>query len=238
MYKNKRILAIVPARGGSQGIPHKNLLEFCGVSLVAQAGVVANMVPFFDMGICSSDDPKIQEEAYNIGKLKCLFTRPPELSDGKVGDVAVLTHALLETEKTSGVQYDVVVMLQPTSPLRTPKDIEAIITKLLDFSYDSVWTISPTNAKEHPLKQLVVNEETGVLEYYDPKGAEIRYRQELPPVYHRNGVGYALTRECLLEQKTLLGKNAAYHIIDRPIVNIDIPEDLAWAEFLKTKYGI
>lgn len=101
---------------------------------------------------------------------------------------------------------------------------------LLDGAYDSVWTVSETDSKAHPLKQLVIKDD--MLDYYDPEGAKIIARQQLKPVYHRNGVAYAITRQCLEEQKTIKGKRTSAVIITDPLVNIDTMDDLTYAEFL------
>jgi CMP-N-acetylneuraminic acid synthetase len=96
--------------------------------------------------------------------------------------------------------------------------------------YDAVWTVSETDSKAHPLKQLVLNGDR--LDYYDPAGAAIIARQQLKPVYHRNGVAYAISRRCLTELKSIKGEKASAVVINDPLVNIDTPDDLLWANFL------
>src|SRR5262249_23094415 len=122
------------------------------------------------------------------------------------------------------------VMLQPTSPLRTPAQVSAAIRMLAEGGWDSVWTVSPTDSKYHPLKQLTVVD--GELGYYDPDGAKIIARQQLKPVYHRNGVAYAMTRECLLVQKTIMGTKTRAFIVESEQVSIDTEHDLALAEMV------
>jgi CMP-N-acetylneuraminic acid synthetase len=104
------------------------------------------------------------------------------------------------------------------------------VEALLDGGLDAVWTVSETDSKAHPLKQLVLRD--GQLEYYDPRGGAIIARQQLTPVYHRNGVAYAFTRECLLHQRTIKGARTGAVVIGDALVNIDTELDLAWAEFL------
>ena len=94
-----------------------------------------------------------------------------------------------------------------------------------------MWTVSPTDSKSHPLKQLNVGE-GGSLDLHDASGAQIIARQQLDPVYHRNGIAYAFTRECLLEQKTIRGKRTGALVIKEPCVNIDTEWDLELAEFM------
>jgi CMP-N-acetylneuraminic acid synthetase len=137
---------------------------------------------------------------------------------------------LEETERIDGVTYDIVVMLQPTSPLRSAKHVTDAIQMLVDGGWDAVWTVSETDSKGHPLKQLTIEGEE--LDYYDPKGAEIIARQQLTPVYHRNGVAYAMTRQCLVEGGDIKGKRTGALVIDEPMVSIDTLWDLELAELL------
>jgi len=228
IYNGKRILAVVPARGGSKGVPLKNLRKVCGRSLVAWAGDVIQHVDCIDRAVVSTDHEGIASEAEKSG-IDAPFRRPAELSGDRIGDVDVLQHAVAATEELDGVQYDVVVMLQPTSPSRQPEHIKQAISRLLDGNYDAVWSVSETNLKAHPLKQLVIGE-NGKLDYYDPRGAEIIARQQLTPVYHRNGIVYAIRGDCLINDGVLLPDNSSAIVISGSVVNIDTIEDLVNAE--------
>lgn len=227
MYKGKRILAVVPARGGSKGIPLKNLRRIGGRSLVGWVGVVAGDVPELDRVVVSTDHEEIAREAEASG-IDAPFRRPESLSGDRIGDLEVLEHALMEIESIDGVTYDLVVMLQPTSPSRRAEHVRGAIERLVDGGYEAVWSVSETNLKAHPLKQLVIDND-GRLRYYDPKGAEIVARQQLTPVYHRNGIVYAVSRDGLLSTRTLLPQNSAPLVVDGPVVNIDTEEDLSSA---------
>ena len=143
----------------------------------------------------------------------------------------MLSHALEATEAIDRQRYDIVVMLQPTSPLRTAADVSATLRMLVDGGWDSVWTVSPTDSKAHPLKQLVVSG-AGVLDYFDPRGGEIVARQQLDPLYHRNGIAYAITRECLLDQQSIKGKRGGALVIEGEHVSIDTEWDLALVDFI------
>lgn len=230
MYSGRRVLAVVPARGGSKGIPLKNLRKVGGVPLVGLAGQVVAALPWIDRAVVSTDHEEIARtaEAY---ELAAPFRRPDTLSGSVIADWDVLDHALRTMEAADGVTYDIVLMLQPTSPSREPADVERTVRTLVDGNFDAVWTVSETDSKGHPLKQLTVSADNA-MDYYDPTGAKIIARQQLTPVYHRNGIAYALTRECLLDQKTIKGKRLGAVIIDRPVANIDTEMDLEWAEFL------
>ena len=230
MIQNKHILAVIPARGGSKGIKLKNLRDVNGISLVAWVGKVVKQVSIIDRAVVSTDHDEIAEAAAGAG-LSVPFRRPPELSGDRISDLQVLTHALETMEKIDYQIYEIVVMLQPTSPMRRPEHVRQTINKLVDEDLDAVWTVSETDSKAHPLKQLTISETDNGLDYYDPKGAEIIARQQLKPVYHRNGVAYAITRSCLLEQKTIKGEKSGALIIDDIIVNIDTELDIELANY-------
>ncbi|MEX0923888.1 MAG: acylneuraminate cytidylyltransferase family protein [Rhodovibrionaceae bacterium] len=235
MLDARRILAVVPARGGSKGLPGKNLKPLKGRPLVALAGEVAAQVAAIDRAVVSTDDEAIAAAAESAG-LAAPFRRPPELSGDRIGDLEVLTHALETCEALDGVAYDIVVMLQPTSPLRRPEDVAACIEKLVTESWDAVWTVSETDSKAHPLKQLTLGAE-GALGYYDEAGGRIVARQQLQPLYHRNGVAYAITRQCLVEQKTIKGSRSAGLLLEGPHVSIDTEWDLQLVEFILERRG-
>jgi len=232
MLKNNNILVIVPARGGSKGIKLKNLQKLNGKSLIELVGDIVRNIEFVDRAIVSTDHPEIARIA-NLSGLAVPFMRPAKLSGDIVSDVDVLTHALLEVEKIDNKNYDIIVMLQPTSPFRKARHVHQTVEKLIDGNYDSVLTVSETDSKAHPLKQLVLD--GGNIKYYDVTGKKIIARQQLEPVYHRNGVAYAMTRDCLLNQRTTIGKNASALIIEEIMVNIDTELDLKWADYLANK---
>ena len=229
MIGTQRILAVCPARGGSKGIPLKNLAPFLGVPLVARVGQLVGEIPIIDRAVVSTDHLEIAEIAKQSG-LDAPFHRPPALSGDRISDAPVLIHALEEMERLDKVRYDIVVMLQPTSPLRRPEHVIRAIEMLVTGEWDAVWTLSETDSKGHPLKQLTLD--SGRIDYYDPNGSQIIARQQLTPVYHRNGVAYVMTRRCLLEGKTIMGRQTGALVLDDHLVSIDTMWDLKLAEFI------
>jgi CMP-N,N'-diacetyllegionaminic acid synthase len=223
-------LAIVPARGGSKGVSRKNLHPLRGIPLVAHTGALIQKLGYFDRAIVSTDDEEIARVCREVG-LDSPFRRPAELSGDLVSDLQVLTHAVTEIERLDGRAYDIIVMLQPTSPLRQPAHVTACILKLIEGAWDATWTVSPTDFKYHPLKQLRLKDD-GSLDYFDARGASIIARQQLTPVYHRNGAAYAFSRNCLLSQKTIKGTRTAAVIIEDPMISIDTLEDFQKVEVL------
>ena len=121
-------------------------------------------------------------------------------------------------------------MLQPTSPMRRAEHVTKTIAKLIEGGFDSVWTVSRTDSKAHPLKQLIIQDDK--LYYYDKQGAQIIARQQLTPVYHRNGAAYAMTRQCLIDQKTIKGQKTSAVVIEEPLISIDTEYDIKLGEFL------
>jgi CMP-N,N'-diacetyllegionaminic acid synthase len=233
MLGERTILVVVPARGGSKGVKLKNIQPLLGLPLLAHVGPIVHELGYIDDAIVSTDHPEIATVAKEAG-LSVPFRRPEALSGDLVGDLQVLDHALREMEGMNGGRYDVVVMLQPTSPLRKTAHVDAAIRTLIDGSWDAVWTVSPTDLKYHPLKQLRIAAD-GAMDYFDPRGRAIIARQQLDPVYHRNGAAYAFTRECLLEQKTIMGARTAAVVIDEPMISIDTIEDFARIEQLLSR---
>lgn len=229
MIDGLRVLAVVPARGGSKGIPMKNLRTIQGRPLVSIAAEVAKNVPEIDRRVVSTDHSEIARVAKSAG-LDVPFMRPPELSGDRISDWDVLAHALREAEAADGVTYDIVVMLQPTSPLRRPSDVSGTIKMLVEGRYDAVWSVSESDSKAHPLKQLVVRD--GEIDYWDPRGARIIARQQLEPVYHRNGVAYAITRNCIIDQKNIKGRRTGAYIVAGENISIDTEWDIELVEFI------
>ncbi len=229
MIDGLRVLAVIPARGGSKGILMKNLRTTQGRPLVSIAAEVAKSVPEIDRRVVSTDHLEIAQVAKSAG-LDVPFMRPPELSGDRISDWDVLAHALRETETIDGVTYDIVVMLQPTSPLRRPSDVSGTIKMLVEGCYDAVWSVSESDSKAHPLKQLVVRDE--VIEYWDPRGSQIIARQQLEPVYHRNCVTYAITRSCLIDQKNIKGRRTGAYVVAGENISIDTEWDIELVEFI------
>jgi len=176
----------------------------------------------------STDHPEIARVAREAG-LDAPFMRPEEISGDRIADWDVLTHALQATEALDAVRYDVVVMLQPTSPLREPAHVLGTLRMLVGGGWDSVWTVSPTDSKGHPLKQLTIAD--GAIDYWDPRGAQIIARQQLTPVYHRNGIAYAITRDCLLGQRSIKGRRCGAFVVEGEHISIDTEWDIALLEF-------
>jgi len=217
-----KVLGIIPARGGSKAIPRKNLVFLGGKPLLAwtcESATQSNL----DRVIVSTDDHEIAELASSHG-VEVPFLRPSELS----GDLSLTIDAVLHAMRNINEGFDAVMVLQPTSPFRTTQDINECISLLEESKADSVISVVDVGG-HHPARMKYLNQ--GLL--VDPPFVESREnqpRQELQPMYIRNGAVY-LTRTETLQQGSFKGSRSAAHImpVDRSI-NIDEPFDLIVAE--------
>jgi CMP-N-acetylneuraminic acid synthetase len=229
MYLGKTILAVVPARSGSKGVIDKNMKHIDGISLIGRAALCLKQLEWLDAKIISSDSESYILEGQKFD-LDAPFIRPTELSNDNATAVDTITHALLESEKAYNLKFDVVLIIEPTSPFRNPEDIENTLKEMVNHNADSSISVSPLNSKYHPMKALKINAKS--ISHYIKHGENITSRQQLNNLYIRNGVCYAVSRSYLLEKRSLFSNNTRSYLINREIVNIDDPIDIEWAEYL------
>jgi CMP-N-acetylneuraminic acid synthetase len=229
-----RVLVVVPARGGSKGIPRKNLQLLAGKPLVAHAVETARAAALVSRIVCSTDDPEIAEVARAAGA-EVPFLRPADLAADASEDWPVFMHALDFLETNEGWRPDLIVNLRPTSPLRTPTHVDDAIRLLLDTGADSVKAVHL--ARQHPHKMWLVGP-GGTMEPYlkTPfrleRGPDVP-RAQLDDIYWQNGVVDVTRREVILEQGVMIGRRVA-GLVTQPAESIDIdtPIDLQLAELL------
>jgi CMP-N,N'-diacetyllegionaminic acid synthase len=197
-----------------------------GKSLIALAGEVlsAKECSFVDRRIISTDSPVYAAEAGRHG-VESFFLRPAALSGDRAGAVETIAHAVSAAEAHYAEPFDVVLIVEPTSPLRRSEDIRRAAELLISTHADSVVTVSPVDSKFHPDKLLTMGPDHE-LSFHSPKGAGIQYRQALAPLYYRNGACYALRVSSLREKQAIITDNSRGLVIDRWMVNIDAPEEL------------
>jgi CMP-N-acetylneuraminic acid synthetase len=200
-----------------------------GRSLIARAGQVLSQVRWIDRRIISTDSVRYAEEAVACG-LEAPFLRPAELSTDHTGALDTIVHAIEACERLDGCRYDLVIVAEPTSPFRDPADVESAMQALLRSGADSAVTVSRIDTKTHPHKVFAISE--GRLRYFSDEGNRVTARQSLAPLYARNGLCYCFRRETVVEKRALITDNTVSVITERPVVNIDEPLDLLWAEFL------
>ena len=230
MYKNKTILGLITARGGSKSIPKKNIALLLDKPLIAYTIEAAQKSAFLTRTIVSTDDEEIARVARQYGA-EVPFTRPKEFATDTATSIAVAQHALKELSDLDGASYDYVMILQPTSPLRTAEDIDGAIRKAVDENADSVMSMyeltdfSSEKIKEIDEKNLLIKP------YFKEEGKESARRQTLTRAYKRNCAIY-LTKSKLIEDGELFGeKSLAYIMPEERSVDINRPVDLALAEF-------
>jgi CMP-N-acetylneuraminic acid synthetase len=229
MIEGQSVLAVVPARSGSKGIPNKNMVLLGGLSLIARAGEVLARIPWIDRRVISTDAPDYANEA-RVHHLDAPFLRPKELSGDTAGALETIVHALETCEQLDSRTYDLVVLAEPTSPLRTPSDVEVTVNALLNTGADTALTVSRVDTKYHPDKVLKIQD--GLLKFYTSAGRTITGRQQLASLYSRNGLCYCFRRETLISKRVLITDHTVAVVTNRPVANVDEPLDLLWAEFL------
>jgi CMP-N,N'-diacetyllegionaminic acid synthase len=229
-YKNKSILAIVPARSGSKGIPEKNIAILNGIPLLGHAGIFLSQLDFVDYTLLSTDSASFAKVGHSFG-LNTPFLRPQSLSGDASLSIDVWRHGWIEAERITGTIYDICIFLEPTSPFRKPEDIYKALELLTSVEIDSVVSVSKTPAHSTPEKTMRIDS-MGFLSQYVKSGVDFSIRQKIPSYYHRNGICYAAKRTAIIDEMQIIGAKTCALVIDRNVVNIDEPIDMLWAEFL------
>jgi CMP-N,N'-diacetyllegionaminic acid synthase len=228
-----RVLGVITARGGSKGIPGKNLKRLAGQPLLWHTLQSAAASASFDRVILSTDDHAIA----NFGRIhgcQVPFLRPAELAQDDTPHLPVLQHAVTWLKEQEGYRPDAVMILQPTSPLRRAEDIREAIRLLETTGADSVLTVSAVSPHVHPLRMLRVAED-GTARLY-VSGAPIRNRinrrQDLPPAWVMNGAIYVFRPAVLSgDSPSLYGERTVALPIPAPYdLSLDEPEDWDAAE--------
>jgi CMP-N,N'-diacetyllegionaminic acid synthase len=224
------VLGIVPARGGSKGIPRKNIAMLAGKPLLAYTAESALAARLLTHVVLSTDDPEIAEVGQALG-LEVPFLRPPELASDDTPTIPVLQDVVRRFER-AGRHYDAVFVLQPTNPLRLPEDIDGAIELLAESGADSVISFVDVGEK-HPARMKLVDNAGRVWDPPFAENVEGLPRQQLPKLYLREGSVYLTRRTILMEQNSLKGRDCrAWLMPENRAVNIDTPFDLFLAEKL------
>lgn len=233
MKNGKRILAVVAARGGSKGIPRKNIRLLLGKPLIAYAIEPAKQCAEIDRLIISSDDSEIIEVAKQYGA-EAPFVRPAELASDTAKALPVIQHAVAFMENFDTCRYDLIVYLEPTGPLRIADDIHGAIDKAITTGADSVVGVFELEDANPVRVKKIVDDQ--LLPFCIPEPEGLR-RQEQEKAYLRNGSMYVFRRDNIMENNSLWGKDTRPWVMPRErSVNIDEPADFLVAEyFLKVR---
>lgn len=224
--KSPRVLGIIPARGGSKGIPGKNIKLLAGKPLIAHSIASAKEARLLTKVIVSTDSRDIAVVAKEFGA-EVPFVRPAEFATDKAVSIDVVKHAL-EFFADQGETFDIVILLQPTCPMRRGEDIDRAVKMIEETGCDSVVSLVDVGAN-HPARMyhLHGDKPVGIIEAKEA----MRPRQELAPVYIRSGDIYAAKVSAVLEQNSLMPGDGRGLIIPMDeTVNIDGPMDLEIAE--------
>lgn len=230
----KKFLGIITARAGSKGIKNKNIKSLNGRPLLVYSIAAARQSRLLTDCVVSTDSTKFAKVAQGAGG-KVPFLRPARLAEDKTPTVPVLQHTLLEYEKTTGQHFDYVVLLQPTSPLRLAKDIDAAIQKVLNNPAKDNLVSCYRSDNIHPKKMYTV------------KGGRVRMwlnghdgafrRQDVEEVFIRNGAVYIIRRDLLLKGRMFGDCPLILEMPRLRSVDIDSMEDWTLAELILQKKG-
>jgi CMP-N,N'-diacetyllegionaminic acid synthase len=223
-----KILSIIPARGGSKGIPGKNIKLLNGKPLLQYTAEIAMESQYLTAVILTSDDTEIIKVAKSLG-IQVPFLRPEELAQDTTPTIDVIIHALRWYENQA-VFFDAVCLLQVTSPFRTVEFLDKAIEKFITSGCDSLVSVQKVPHEYNPHWTFELNPE-GNLKISTGEDQIINRRQELPDAYHRDGSIYVMKTEVLLQQHSLYGKSISF--IESPpefYVNIDTVADWQKAE--------
>lgn len=223
-----KILTIIPARGGSKGVPGKNIKMLGGKPLIAYTIQAAQQATLVTDIILSTDSDEIIQVAKAYG-LEVPFKRPATLATDESPTILTVLHAL-DYFSAKGISFDAVCLLQVTNPFRTIEFIDKAIAKFIHSKADSLISVLKVPHEFNPHWVFEENA-TGNLKISTGESEIISRRQELPNAYYRDGSIYITKTEVILTQKSLYGKSIAYIEADElRHVNIDSIEDWEKAE--------
>ena len=220
------IVAIIPARGGSKGIPKKNIKELCGKPLIAYIIETALKVRELDRVIVSTEDKEIAEIAKKYGA-DVPFMRPEELAKDETPTLPVLQHAVKYLEEKEDYRPDIVVLLYATSPLLRAERISEAIKMLKEEEFDSVLSVAEDRG------HYWIEKNGGYKKLY-PKVP--KNRQFIKPLFKENGAIYICKRDILMEQNEIVGGKIGFLVMKRDeSIDIDELQDFEFAEFLMNR---
>jgi CMP-N,N'-diacetyllegionaminic acid synthase len=235
MYHEQSILAIIPARGGSKGVPRKNIKLLAGKPLLAWTIEAAKNSKYIDRIIVSTEDEEIRDIALACGA-EVPFLRPVELAQDDTPGISPVLYTIKKLSEQNKRNYDLIFLLQPTSPLRNEKHIDEAIEMLLNNSehFDSLISVTEL---EHPVYWNRIVGSKMELKNFIQYDQEIKYRrQDFNQLYRLNGALYLAKTKLLLEQETFETKRTMAYIMDRKCsIDIDSQDDFQLAEMMMNR---
>ncbi len=225
-----KVLAIIPARSGSKGFPHKNIAKLGGVTLLEWAVRAAKDCPAVSDVYLSTDSEAYEAIGLAAGA-KSAGLRPAHLATDQAKTVDVVLDLLERLEE----RYDYVLLLQPTSPIRSAQDIEAMIARILEADAEAAVSVARLE-EPHPHKVKAIGEDGFVRPFIEGASSEVA-RQSLPPAYLLNGALYVVSTAALLRDKSFLPKKTVPYVMPNRI-NVDTHEDFILLEAAYAKGGL
>ena len=223
------IIGLITARGGSKSMPRKNILPLAGKPLIAWTIEAARASRHLSRVLLSTDDPEIAEVAAAWGA-EVPFMRPAELAGDTTPHILAVEHAIRWLEEAEGAQPEYVLMLQPTSPLRTTADIDGAIALARERDAIAVVSVSPMNRHPYLSKRILAD---GTLAEFVKSDIAYLRRQDLPPAYALNGALYLNRSESLLRDRTFVPPGTlAYVIPPERAQDVDTPWEFHLVEMI------
>ncbi len=222
MLKEKKILAVIPARGGSKRLKNKNLLLLSNKSLIAWTIQAARNSLYIDEIVVSTDAKEIAEEANRFG-IKAPFLRPTELSSDESRSIDAVTHAIKWLKEHEDKSFDYVVLLQPTSPLRNAYHVDTALLELINRDADAI--VSVCESEHSPLWSNILPQNKSLENFLKPEHINSR-SQDLNQFYRLNGAIYICDISRLLDEHTFFIKDNIYAYIMKQIDSVDIDTKL------------
>lgn len=228
---NFEILAIIPARGGSKGIPKKNMVTLAGKPLIQYTIDAAKNSKLITRIILTSDDEEIINYCKKQG-IEVPFKRPSYLAKDDTPMIEVIIHAIRYLEENGNYKPDIIILLQPTSPLRTSKHIDEALEKLINSNADSIVSVMKVPHQFNPYS--IMRLENGYLKPFLSYDERKNIRQLKPEFYARNGAAiYAFKYDCLITRNSIYGaKILPYFMVKEESIDIDDWVDLLFAKVI------
>jgi len=228
MYKGNKVLCIIPVRGGSKGMPGKNIKELLGKPLIGYTIEQAKNSAYIDRVIVSTEDKQIADIASQFGA-EVPFARPPELASDECGTIDVLLHAVDWLEKEDGYFSDILILLHVTTPLRSVEDIDKSVQILVEKKADNVFSV--TEAHRNPYFNMVEVQKDGSIALV--KEGNFLTRQAAPDIYDMNSSIYVWWKDLLKAEKSVFLKKSRIYIMPKErSIDIDDAIDFKIAEIL------
>ena len=222
-----KVLCVIPARGGSKGIPRKNIRLLAGQSLIERAFNSISQLDFIDRVMLSTEDLEIAQHGLDLG-IEVPFLRPMELALDESTMVSVVNHLLNALDCLEKYSPDIILILQPTSPLRTARHIQEAYTLFIGKQCSSLVSVTQIPHNYNP-EGIMYMSPYGNLTYYDNSSKPIHTRQSKPTYFARNGAAIYLVKPDLIKrEETFFGKDLVGYKMDK-ISSIDIDD---WEDWL------